>query len=324
LPDGAETLRALLPPSGAILAERFGPRATQAARRIVLDTEDTAFQATYLNAMAPFVDEGRAALQTYAELYDLLAVKRGAPQRYGTQGTCRDGAWQPAPVEDRDALDRLRQEAGFEPFAAFAERAGSRCLKQAGPLLQPDMRDVARAEAALRAAEAAAARPGFAALATAEARRALVLYMMNRGFGTLPDDDLVLRIYDLHQARVEAALEELGTAALASALAAAPGRVPDLEMAVAMRRQALASGDPGLAAQALDRLRASQGRVRALIPPLADGIAFMTGAPQPYGTAGHCSGGDWQRHETVAIAELYANRTEAQLGPLELSQGVCG
>ncbi|HYE52119.1 MAG TPA: DUF6624 domain-containing protein [Azospirillaceae bacterium] len=88
---------------------------------------DRPFQRQALDLLRKAADEGRAKPSHYAYLHDRLAGADQGPQRYGTQGTCRDGAWAPDPLEDPARVDELRASVGLEPLAAYAAKLSGRC-----------------------------------------------------------------------------------------------------------------------------------------------------------------------------------------------------
>ena len=61
--------------------------------------------------------------QTFAYLYDRVAVADERPQRYGTQATeCNDGVAGAGPLEDAENIDAVRASIGLEPLAAYMAR----------------------------------------------------------------------------------------------------------------------------------------------------------------------------------------------------------
>lgn len=52
-------------------------------------------------------------------------VRPGAPQRYGSQLTCRDGRWILLTVDDPNGLDARRAAVGLEPIADYLARIES-------------------------------------------------------------------------------------------------------------------------------------------------------------------------------------------------------
>lgn len=58
--------------------------------------------------------------QSYAYLYDRVAIAEKRPQRYGTQGRCTGPAkWEPYPSENPDGLDKRRAEVGLNSEAEY-------------------------------------------------------------------------------------------------------------------------------------------------------------------------------------------------------------
>lgn len=64
----------------------------------------------------------------YAFLADRVAQHAGAPQPYGTQGECRDGAWEPHPIAEPVAdLDARLAARGAQPYSAWLTRMNKSC-----------------------------------------------------------------------------------------------------------------------------------------------------------------------------------------------------
>ncbi len=83
---------------------------------------DPLFQLQALRLMEPLVARNEVSGRDFAYLTDRVALKLTGKQRYGTQFTCVDGHYQPLPIEDEAAVDRLRREAGMETQAENAAR----------------------------------------------------------------------------------------------------------------------------------------------------------------------------------------------------------
>lgn len=70
--------------------------------------------------------------RNYAYLYDraafitqvpgtgaVMMIQPGRRQRYGTQGRCESGRWEPFPLGEPDRVDQLRATVGLEPLAEY-------------------------------------------------------------------------------------------------------------------------------------------------------------------------------------------------------------
>jgi hypothetical protein len=74
---------------------------------------------------------GETHPQGYAPLYDRVMLSQefpngvtalapdGRKQRFGTQGTCVHGAWEPFALEDPSRVDELRASVGLRPLAEY-------------------------------------------------------------------------------------------------------------------------------------------------------------------------------------------------------------
>jgi hypothetical protein len=82
---------------------------------------DVAFQKAVLDKMTPLLGSDELDGQSYALLYDRIAVHDGRPQRYATQdAACQNGHHAvPRNIEDAGNLDRRRAEMGMGPIADY-------------------------------------------------------------------------------------------------------------------------------------------------------------------------------------------------------------
>lgn len=83
---------------------------------------DVAFQQSVLDLLAPLWPQGETSPANYAYLWDRVARNSGRKLRYGTQGHCVAGTWEPLEVEDPAHLETLRSTMGLETMAAYRER----------------------------------------------------------------------------------------------------------------------------------------------------------------------------------------------------------
>jgi hypothetical protein len=120
---------------GWIRASVFGRQAEADAALLVQHADhDPEFQKEVLAIYERLRKTGEFRPVHYAYLYDRVAMHRpdappgvlvvdgAARQRYGTQGTCRDGRWEPFPLERPAEVDRLRAEVGLEPLERYRTR----------------------------------------------------------------------------------------------------------------------------------------------------------------------------------------------------------
>ncbi|HWT53066.1 MAG TPA: DUF6624 domain-containing protein [Caulobacter sp.] len=84
--------------------------------------DDIAFQAEILTRLDVLRTKGETDPKNYAYLYDRVAANTGRPQRYGTQGGCRDGKRFTFPLEDSTKVDQLRAEVGLTTLAEYNAR----------------------------------------------------------------------------------------------------------------------------------------------------------------------------------------------------------
>ncbi|MFC3078051.1 DUF6624 domain-containing protein [Phenylobacterium terrae] len=132
--ENQAALVAMLPPEGWFYESRYGRPAAQAAFHVVQHA-DTELQRRFLPILAELVPKGEVEGQSYALMYDRVAMAEGRPQRYGSQFRCEDGRWTVYRIEDPAQLDALRQTMGLGPFAEMKAQ-----VDKLPPCLEPARR----------------------------------------------------------------------------------------------------------------------------------------------------------------------------------------
>lgn len=84
--------------------------------------DDVIFQTEILTRLDTLRTKGETDPKNYAYLYDRVATNTGHPQRYGTQGGCRNGKRFTFPLEDPARVDHLRAEVGMGTLAEYNAR----------------------------------------------------------------------------------------------------------------------------------------------------------------------------------------------------------
>lgn len=86
------------------------------------------FQEHVLAMLEPLVADGETRAMNFAYLFDRVAVNRGRPQRYGTQGRCTaPDVWSPRDLEDEAAVDALRAEIDLPPLGEYQAHMHAFC-----------------------------------------------------------------------------------------------------------------------------------------------------------------------------------------------------
>ncbi len=92
---------------------------------------DPAFQGRALDLLREAVAVGQASPGDLAYLTDRVAAGAGEPQTYGTQVACTPDGPQPAtPLTDPAAVERLRAEAGLDPYADYLAEMAAICAEE--------------------------------------------------------------------------------------------------------------------------------------------------------------------------------------------------
>ena len=120
----SRALRKMMPASGWFDDVRFGPDAARAAWFIVQHSPDKEFQALALARMTPKGGETAKWRSDYALLYDRVRMGRGEPQRFGSQGQCRDGKVRIYSLEDPNHVDERRAKFGLSTLKEYETLLG--------------------------------------------------------------------------------------------------------------------------------------------------------------------------------------------------------
>ncbi len=96
-----------------------GAAAARAAFLIVQHTDDHEFQKRMLPLLESAAARGDVPGQDLAMLTDRVLMHDGKPQKYGTQGTIRDGKMLIHPIEDAPNVDARRARLGMPPLAEY-------------------------------------------------------------------------------------------------------------------------------------------------------------------------------------------------------------
>ena len=123
--ENMEALLAMVPEEGWFLRSVYGEEAASAAFHIVHHSE-VEHWARFVPVLEPLVASGEVDGQSYGMMYDRWSLAEGRPQRYGSQMTCRDGAWVLNTLEEPETVNARRVAMGFhqtvEEYVAFFER----------------------------------------------------------------------------------------------------------------------------------------------------------------------------------------------------------
>ncbi|WP_411833343.1 DUF6624 domain-containing protein [Pseudoxanthomonas mexicana] len=108
--------------------ELVGAEASDAAWLLVQHADsDREFQRYALTLIEPLVSTGEVRGANYAYLWDRVHL----PQRYGTQGECRDdGSFIPHPIEDSENVDERRNKLGMSNLSEYIAFASQRCASR--------------------------------------------------------------------------------------------------------------------------------------------------------------------------------------------------
>lgn len=119
--DNTEWLKNIVAERGWPKISDVGEQAAGAAWLLVQHADaDPVFQLQALRLMEPLLKSGEVSRQNHAYLYDRIMLKVMGKQRYATQaGSCQNGKRQLQPLEDGEAVERFRREAGLPPLQDY-------------------------------------------------------------------------------------------------------------------------------------------------------------------------------------------------------------
>jgi len=114
-------LKKLLPPEGWFRTSQYGAEAAEAAWHIVQHAfnMNPEFMPVVLARMEKLLPASEVDGQSYAMLFDRVALLQGRLQRYGTQRICVAHKWTVYPMENAQGVEALRKTMDFR--VTFAE-----------------------------------------------------------------------------------------------------------------------------------------------------------------------------------------------------------
>ncbi len=132
--DAARTARLaeILDEHGWPTWDLVGEDGAEAAWAIAQHSDlDPAFQRRALELLRAAVAAGQASAGDLAYLTDRVAAGTGQPQTYGTQVACTPDGPRPAvPLADEAAVERLRADAGLDPYADYLAEMAAICAEE--------------------------------------------------------------------------------------------------------------------------------------------------------------------------------------------------
>jgi hypothetical protein len=132
--DAARTARLaeILDEHGWPTWDLVGEDGAEAAWAIAQHSDlDPAFQQRALELLRAAVAAGQASAGDLAYLTDRVAAGTGQPQTYGTQVACTPDGPRPAvPLADEAAVERLRADAGLDPYADYLAEMAAICAEE--------------------------------------------------------------------------------------------------------------------------------------------------------------------------------------------------
>lgn len=125
--DNTAWLKSKLAKVGWFSIPKYGADADMAAWHLVQHADrDPSFQREMLNRLQA-LPPGETNGKRLGYLWDRVARAEGHLQRYGTQGTCKDGHWTPYESEEPVHLDERRASLGMEPIAEHMKSNSREC-----------------------------------------------------------------------------------------------------------------------------------------------------------------------------------------------------
>lgn len=101
-----------LPPEGWYLRSRYGDEVATTAFLVVQHSDPETWR-RFVPVLEPLVAQGEIDGQSYALMYDRLALAEQRPQRYGSQMQCENGQWVVMQLEAPETVEERRRGMGF-------------------------------------------------------------------------------------------------------------------------------------------------------------------------------------------------------------------
>lgn len=118
----AQELKEILKHYYWITISEFGKEADHNAWLLTQHQDnDTEFQEEILLRLKNLYPKGDTDPSHYAYLYDRIAIAKGKPQLYGTQGSLIENKWQPGPIEDEANIDERRKKMKMPSYHEYIE-----------------------------------------------------------------------------------------------------------------------------------------------------------------------------------------------------------
>ncbi|QDU66873.1 DUF6624 domain-containing protein [Engelhardtia mirabilis] len=125
----AALIEPLLDRHGWFTISDFGPQADRDAWRVIQHADGRPeLQERVLLVLDGLVEVGECDPAHYAYLADRVAIGRGEPQTFGTQGECvGTGVWRPFAIIEPENVDARRAQLRLAPLAEYVALAGEIC-----------------------------------------------------------------------------------------------------------------------------------------------------------------------------------------------------
>ncbi|ATY31717.1 DUF6624 domain-containing protein [Sphingomonas psychrotolerans] len=108
-----DELKKLLPKSGWFTNRRHGRQVTHGAWLIAQHSPDNGLREYALGKMFVLLRSGDVEARDYALTFDRVQVRKGLPQRYGSQARCFEGRLVLQPIENEAAVNSHRESIGW-------------------------------------------------------------------------------------------------------------------------------------------------------------------------------------------------------------------
>jgi hypothetical protein len=116
--SNTEALKKLLPADGWFRNSKHGRTITHGAWLIAQHSPDQEFRAFALAKLKQRLASGDVDARDYALMFDRVRLDTQRPQVYGSQAICKNGFLILYPIEQPEAVDRLREEIGWSQTIA--------------------------------------------------------------------------------------------------------------------------------------------------------------------------------------------------------------
>jgi regulator of replication initiation timing len=126
--DNTQEIKRILYKNGWPDCNVYGEKYCADMWLLVQHADDLDLQKFALECLKKNSAGNKSQIKDYAYLYDRIQIKLMLPQKFGTQGYCKEKHdWEPFEIVDKANLDKLRQSIGLPSFQNYKKELDDLC-----------------------------------------------------------------------------------------------------------------------------------------------------------------------------------------------------